>query len=128
MLFAAAAASTRQSRAWMSRLRRPVSDRSTTGSWKRTLLGRARGQRFARDVEAGHARASGGRRDRRGEHPDRRRLAGAVGAEQAEHLAGADLEVDALDGLDAARVGLGQPAHLDRRPLQPWDEFDLGLH
>ena len=41
------------------------------------------------------------------EHLDRRRLAGAVRAEQAEDLALLDLEVDPADGLDLP-VGLVQ--------------------
>ncbi len=45
---------------------------------------------------------------RRRKHPDRRGLAGAVGTEQPEHLTGGDLEVDAPDRLDAARVSLAQ--------------------
>ena len=43
---------------------------------------------------------------------DRRRLAGAVGPEQAEDLAAADLEVDAVDGLDLA-VALAQAGDAD---------------
>ena len=42
----------------------------------------------------------------------RARFAGAVRAEQAEHLAGKDLEVDAFDRLEAA-VALGQAADVD---------------
>ena len=45
---------------------------------------------------------------------DRGRLAGAVGAEHREHLAGAHGEVDAVDGHDVA-VGDAQAADLDRR-------------
>ena len=44
---------------------------------------------------------------------DGRRLAGAVRAEQPEHLAGGDLEVDPAHGLDAA-VRLPQAADRDR--------------
>ena len=40
ILAAASRGSTPQSRAWISRFRRPVSERSTTGSWKTTLLTR----------------------------------------------------------------------------------------
>ena len=40
------------------------------------------------------------------------RLAGAVGAEEAEHLAGGDVEADAAHRLDAV-VGLAQVAHSD---------------
>jgi hypothetical protein len=39
---------------------------------------------------------------------------GAVRAEQAEHLAAGHLEVDALDRLDATRVGLAELMDLDR--------------
>ena len=41
-----------------------------------------------------------------------RGLAGAVGSEHGQHLALVDMEVDALQGLEAA-VGLPQPTHLD---------------
>ena len=37
----------------------------------------------------------------RGQHLDERRLAGAVLAEQAVHLAGADVEVDPVERADA---------------------------
>ena len=53
-------------------------------------------------------------RQQGGEHPQHRGLAGAVGAEHAEDLAAADLEVDAVDralvaeGLDQAGGGDGQ--------------------
>ena len=40
----------------------------------------------------------------RGHHPDQRRLAGAVRTEQAEDLAGLDLEADALDGGEIAEA------------------------
>ena len=46
---------------------------------------------------------------------DRGRLAGAVRAEQAEHLAGADLEVDPAEGLVGA-VALPEPGHANRVP------------
>src|SRR5262249_35197304 len=46
------------------------------------------------------------------ENLDRRRLAGAVRAEQAEDLADGDGEVDAADGLVAV-VRLAEPADLD---------------
>ena len=41
-----------------------------------------------------------------GDHAQQRRLAAAGGADQHAELAVADLEVDALDGLEAARIGL----------------------
>ena len=62
------------------------------------LLARAVG--VAGDVDAGDARAAGGDRQQRGEHPHGRRLAGAVGPEEAEDLAGVDVEVDAAHRLD----------------------------
>ena len=91
----ASAGSTPQRRAWMSRLRRPVSERSTAGSWKTTLLTRARRERLRlrrRSPRAGRCRPSA----RWSSSASRgRRFAGAVRAEQAEHLARRDLEVDA---------------------------------
>ena len=49
--------STRQSRAWMSRLRRPVRDRSTTASWKTTLEIERAASGSVHDVEAREPRA-----------------------------------------------------------------------
>src|SRR3954471_18372697 len=51
---------------------------------------------------------AGRRLDRRREHSDGRRLARAVGPQEPEHLAGPDLEVDALHGLDATRIDLSE--------------------
>ena len=51
---------------------------------------------------------------RAGEDLHQRRLAGPVVAEDAEHLAGMDVEVDGTEGRDGA-VGLGDPANLDAR-------------
>jgi hypothetical protein len=42
------------------------------------------------------------------------RLAGAVGADEAEDLAACDLEVDPPHRLHPSRVGLAEPGHLDR--------------
>ncbi len=64
------------------------------------------------DVEAAHAGGAGGGPRERAEHVDRRALAGAVGAEEAEDLAASDGERDAADGLDLA-VGLGELVDLD---------------
>ena len=52
------------------------------------------------DVPAEHARAARRRDQQRDQHLDRRRLAGAVRAEQAEELALADREADPPDGRD----------------------------
>jgi hypothetical protein len=38
------------------------------------------------------------------EHPEHRRLAGAVRAEDGEDLAGADLDVDPVDGATSPKV------------------------
>ncbi len=50
-----------------------------------------------------------------GEDADERRLAGAVLAEQHEHLAGAGVEVDAVEDLDAAErlADLAQAQHFN---------------
>src|SRR5205085_2004114 len=50
----------------------------------------------------------------RAQHVDRRRLAGAVGPEEAEGLPGLDLEVDVADRLDLAEA-LGERLDRDRR-------------
>src|SRR5207248_6481001 len=65
-------------------------------------------ERRSRDVMAGEPSAAGRRLDRRGQHPDRGRLPGPVRAEQAEDLTRFDPEIDALHGLDAARIALAQ--------------------
>jgi hypothetical protein len=52
--------------------------------------------------------------DQAEQHPQRRRLAGAVGPEVAVDVARADREVDVVDGRDLA-VALDQSAGLDRR-------------
>src|SRR5262249_42419710 len=54
------------------------------------------------DVEAGDRGAPGRRRQQRGEHVDRGRLARAVGPEEAVDLAGGDLQVDPVDRADVA--------------------------
>jgi hypothetical protein len=73
----------------------------------------ARLERLLADVEAGEAGSTARRADGRREHPDRRRLARPVRAEQAEHLARRHLEVDLLDRFDAAVVHLAELVHLD---------------
>ena len=49
-----------------------------------------------------------------GQDLDQRRLAGAVVAEQAHHLAGIEIDAGMVDGLDAAE-GDRDVAHLDQR-------------
>jgi hypothetical protein len=52
---------------------------------------------FGDDVEAPDPGAAGGGREEGGQHQHSRRLAGAVGAEEAVDLTLANLEVDAVD-------------------------------
>ena len=64
------------------------------------------------DLVAGHAvvdhrRVAARRVDEAADHADRRRLAGAVGPEKAEHVAAVDGEVEAVDGQGVAEP-LGQ--------------------
>ena len=54
------------------------------------------------------------RRKVAGDDLDQRRLAGAVVAHQPQHLAGLEVELDALERLDRAEV-LGDPAQLQKR-------------
>ena len=54
------------------------------------------------DVVAGDARRPARRRQQSDQHPDRRRLSRAVRAEEAENLAGADVERDVVDGGEVA--------------------------
>ena len=53
-------------------------------------------------VHAEDPQLAGAHRAHRRDHPHRARLAGTVGAEEAERLATAHLHVDALDGLEVA--------------------------
>ena len=55
------------------------------------------------DIMAHDGGAAGGGLQDGGEHAEGGGLAGAVGAEQAENLAGVALEIDALHRLDFAR-------------------------
>ena len=68
--------------------------------------GPAGGERLVRDVEAGDAGAPAVGATVVVSMPMVVDLPAPFGPEQSEHLAGRDLEVDAPDGLDAARVGL----------------------
>ena len=74
--------------------------------------------RVGADVDPGDERAAAGGDDGGRQHPDRRRLAGPVRAEQPEELAGLDLEIDAVDGrhrAGVARKDLAEPLRPDRR-------------
>ena len=60
----------------------------------------AHADRVGDQVAAGDRGGAGGGLEQRGQHAQRRRLAGAVGAEEADDLPGLDVEVDADDGVD----------------------------
>ena len=76
------------------------------------LLGQ---RRVADDVDAADLGRAARRGDPGGEHADGRALAGAVRAEEAVDLAGADLHVEVDHGVDVARVGLVQLLGRDDR-------------
>jgi hypothetical protein len=61
--------------------------------------------RVFEEVVAGDGGRPGGGPQQRGEHAQRGRLAGAVGAEEADDLAGVDVEVDTADRLHGAGAG-----------------------
>ena len=96
---------------------RPVDDRLLEHDRARP----ARRERLGDDVPAGEPGGAGGRGDGPGEHADGGGLAGAVGPQEAEDLAGEDVEVDATHGLHIARVRLGQPPYFDCK----WFHFHL---
>ena len=73
----------------------------------------ARGHRVVRLAE--DADLTGGEAQQVADGADQGRLAGAVGAEQAEEGARRDLEVEVLEGDRAVVVVLGQPAQLEGR-------------
>ena len=79
------------------------------------------------DVAPEHARLPRRRDEERDQHLDRRRLAGAVRAEEAEELALLDREADAAHGLDLERAA---PERAGRRPVGAVevDRFDDGRH
>ena len=72
--------------------------------------------RLAGDVDAEDPRLARVDRQQRREHPQHRGLAGAVRSEDAEDLALAHLEVDAVDGAQVAEL-LHQSARVDGRCL-----------
>ncbi len=68
--------------------------------------------RFELDRRAAEADFAAARRLDAGEDRDQRRLAGAVLAEEDMHLAGAEIEIDAVEGEDAG-ILLADPDGLD---------------
>ena len=67
---------------------------STVADWRGEADVRAHPRRVGHDVEPVDPRASLGREGEGGEDADRGRLAGTVVAEQAEHAAGGDRQVE----------------------------------
>ena len=59
------------------------------------------------------------------QHPDRGRLARAVGAEEAVHLTGRDLQVEAVEGAGLAE-GLDQVVNVDRAVVHVPDAAKRG--
>jgi len=60
--------------------------------------------RLAAHIVPSHARRSRGGREQRGQHLQRRRLAGAVRSQQRQYLAGRDAQRHALDGRERAEA------------------------
>ena len=92
----------------------PVMSGSSAASCSATPIRRRTSRGLRGDVEAGDAGVAAGRAQQRDEHPHRRRLAGAVGAEESVDLAGRDREVDAVDGPHAALELAFQSDDFDR--------------
>ena len=65
------------------------------------------------DVEAGDGGAAGGRRQQRREDLHRRRLARAVGSEEAVDLARRDVQIDPVDGAHATLELAHEPLYVD---------------
>ena len=93
------------SRPTISRLARALSNPSTVACWAATPMRSRTAAASVDDVESGHGRPSPsvGRRQR-GEDADGGGLAGAVVAEQAEHRAGSDVEVEVAQGPQVAEA------------------------
>ncbi len=70
--------------------------------------------RIGDDVVPAHDGGAGGRREKARDHLHRRRFAGAVRAEEPQHLAARHLERHAVDGQDRAEAPM-QLAHVDHR-------------
>ena len=74
-------------------------------------------ERIAQRIKTGDLGASLGRLSEAEQHQDRCRLARAVGAENADDLAGADFEIDVVDR-DIRAVTLGQLLGPDDNPVR----------
>ena len=84
------------------RCSRPVRIESSAASWSAAPMAARTSRTLRGDVEGADRRAAAGRRQQRRQHLHRRRLAGAVGTEEAVDLARLHLEVDSRDSFDPA--------------------------
>ncbi len=83
------------------------------------VLVEARAELEQRGNPAAHLDAPGGRLDDLGDQPEKRRLAGAVPADQPDRLAGLDGQRDVAQRLHLARAGLAaRDDHVLERPLR----------
>ena len=100
-----------------------MSWRSRVFCWDTTPMSCLASGRVGHHVDRRRRRPGRGRDDPGGEHAGGRRLAGAVGPEQSEDLAGGDRQVELVDGPEVrAGVDLGQLDGLDgvARPRVEW--------
>ena len=109
---------------------------SARGEEADRVAGAARSVLDRRGVDAEDPDGAGGLLDQPAHDADEGRLAGPVGPEQGEELAFLDLETDARQRLEAARVGLAQTLDgeggrrsraLRRRPMEWLDGRHLAL-
>jgi hypothetical protein len=84
-------------------------------------------ERRGDDVVPEHGCVAAGRRLQRREDPDQRRLAGAVGSEQAEHGSGRYLEVEPVER-DHVPEPHPQPVRLDRGTVRSIDRCRRHRH
>ena len=102
------------SRPTITRLALAVSSPSTVACWAATPMRRRTRSGSATTSRPATAAVPVGGRGQRGEDADGRGLAGAVVAEQAEHGAGGDVEVEVAQGPEVAEAlaeaaGVGRP-------------------
>ena len=98
----ASAPGSRYRRPTISRFSRPVSSSSTAANWPASPIRRRTASGSATTSWPSTLARPPVGLQQRGEDAHERRLAGAVGAEQAEHGAGLDLEVEAVERDDVA--------------------------
>ena len=111
---------------WRSMCSRPVRKSSSAASCSAAPIVPADAGPSLDDVEPGDRRRPPVGRQQRDEHQHRRRLAGAVGPEEAVDLARRDLEVDAVDGLDPTLELAREPLDADAVVACHQAPVDLG--